>query len=225
MILQTILRSAAQFISVIFHPLLVLTYMLLLLLAANPYLFGFNNLAEGHKTILVVFLSTFLLPAFSVMLMKWLGMIQSLQMRDKSERIGPYIATGVFYLWTFKSLYANTDIPIAFTAAVLGATMALFASFFINIFQKISAHAVGMGGLTALAFLTVVWFGYGTFSLTALGDSGAQTTTEVAFMTVIFLSGIVGTARLLLGAHQPKDLYAGFLLGFATQIIAIKILL
>ena len=224
-VLNLVLRRGAQFVSVVFHPLLVLMYMLLLLLCANPYLFGINNLAESGEILLTVFMTTFVLPAFAVMMMKWLGMIASLEMRDKQERIGPYIVTGVFYLWTFKSLYANDAMPLAFTAAVLGATIALFVAFFINIFKKISAHAVGMGGLVGLTCTTILMFSYGTFAVTLQGDLGTQIDVEIVLMAVILLSGLVGSSRLLLKAHVPDELYAGFLLGFLTQLVALKILL
>ena len=48
------MRYAAQIISIIFHPLLVLTYMLILLLLVNPYLFGVNNLSDKESLKFVI---------------------------------------------------------------------------------------------------------------------------------------------------------------------------
>jgi membrane-associated phospholipid phosphatase len=39
-------------------------------------------------------------------------------------------------------------------------------------------------------------------------------------ITTILICGIVGTSRLILDAHEPKDLYGGYLVGLATQFIA-----
>ena len=47
---------------------------------------------------------------------------------------------------------------------MLGATIALFIAFFINIFSKISAHAVGMGGLVAMVLISIISFSHGAFT-------------------------------------------------------------
>ena len=125
------MRYAAQIISVIFHPLLVLTYMLVLLLLVNPYLFGVNNLSdkESLKFVITVFFTSFLIPAFAIFMMWRLKLISSIQMRDKQDRTGPFIATGIFYLWVLRSVMADSNIPTAFLIAVLGTTIGLFACF------------------------------------------------------------------------------------------------
>ena len=40
---------------------------------------------------------------------------------------------------------------------------------------------------------------------------------------IIFLAGIVGSARLVLEDHLPNDLYGGYLVGMASQMIALQI--
>ena len=97
------LRVFAKIVSVIFHPLLILTYMLILLLLVNPYLFGVNDIAYQSRLILLMFMSTFLLPAFAVFMMRNLGLVSSIELENKQERIGPYIITGVFYLWMYMN--------------------------------------------------------------------------------------------------------------------------
>lgn len=220
------LRSAAQFTSFIFHPLLVVTYMLILLLFVNPYLFGVSNIGEQPSKLLIlqVFLSTFFIPAFAVAMLRFTGLIKSLEMHTRQERIGPYIITGIFYLWMFKNFHSNAQIPTAFTCFMLGATIGLFIAFFINIFSKISIHAVGMGGLLGMVVITMVLFSYDTFTI----NSTIVGTIEINMSTILFstilLAGIVGTARLLLEAHEPLDLYGGYLVGFLAQFIALRFL-
>jgi membrane-associated phospholipid phosphatase len=43
-------------------------------------------------------------------------------------------------------------------------------------------------------------------------------------MLFIFFAGLVGTARLILVAHVPRDLYTGFIVGFCAQFIALRFL-
>ncbi len=218
------LRIAAHILSVVFHPLLILTYMLVLLLLINPYLFGLHHLQGNIPLILLVFSSTFLIPACGVLLMKQLGFIHSLQMKDRMERIGPYIMTGIFYMWMFRNMVSNPTIPTAYSIFVLGSTIALFLAFFINIFTKISAHAIGMGGLLGMVILTMWNFSYGDFPVN-LGQIGTvQVQMHTLLMVVILLAGMVGTARLILKAHEPKDLYGGYLIGFVTQFLAFVLL-
>ena len=220
------LRFFAQFVSVIFHPLLMLTYMLILLLLVNPYLFGVNNINDQLSRVLIlrIFLSTFFIPALSVVMLRFLGMVESIELKDKQERIGPYIITGIFYMWMFRNFLSNSLIPTAYTSFVLGATIALFLAFFINIFSKISAHAVGMGGLLGMVVLTMLEFSHHFFSINFGPLGSLQLSLTIVLLLAILASGLVGTARLLLQAHHPQDLYGGFIVGFFAQFIAYRFL-
>ena len=224
---SVILRGLAYLMSVVFHPLLVPTYMLILLLLVNPYLFGINSIGEpeGRLVILLVFLYTFFLPAIAMVVMRYLGLVSSFQMRDKTERIGPYLLTGMLYLWVYYNFKQNGQVPTAFTAFMLGTVIALFIAFFINIFTKISTHAVGMGGLVGMVIITMLLFSYNTFNLD-LGFLGTyHVTIGAVLLFAILAAGMVGSARLLLQAHDPLDLYGGYLVGFTGQLIALRFFL
>ena len=218
-----ILKKAAYGISVLFHPLLIVTYMLLVQLAINPYLFGKNSLQANDLLIVQIVIFSFVLPAFMVGMMKAVGLIDSLHMEDKQERVIPYIGTGIFYFWMYLSLHKNQHIPVSFTAAVLGSVLSLAIIFFINIFTKISAHAAGVGGLVAMVLIMMRWFSYPTFDL-MLGGTTYQIAISTILIAVILVAGLVGSSRLLLQAHTPQDLYAGFLVGFGTQFVALAFL-
>jgi len=220
-----ILRRAAQVISVLCHPLLVVTYMLVILLLVNPYLFGVNHISDSVVLLLLVFFTTFFIPGIAVVMMKFLGLIESLEMKDLQDRTIPYIATGVFYLWMFINVKENPDLPLIFKSCVLGATLALFLAFFINLFSKISIHAVGMGGLTGMTVITMALYSYGYFMLHTPMWGYLQVSMSLLLMLVLLLSGIVGTCRLILNAHEIQDLYGGFLVGMVTQFFALQILM
>lgn len=219
------LRSLAYIVSVVFHPLLILTYMLILLLQINPYLFGINDWSGNVRLILVVFFSTFFIPAFGILMMKSLGMIQSFEMRERQERIGPFILTGVFYTWMFRVFLDNSAIPIAYTTFVLGSVLGLFVCFVINTLYKISLHALGMGGLVGMVVITMWMFSDSVFTMLLPFWGLVQVSMNLVLMIVLFLAGLVGTSRLLLGAHRPMELYSGFLIGLITQFIALRILI
>ena len=224
---MSVLKILANLFSIVFHPLLVVTYMLVLLLLVNPYLFGVNDIGNKGIQLLIlrVFLSTFLIPIFAILMLRQLGFIQSFQMHDRKERIAPYIITGIFYLSMFRSLLYHPDIPMAFKIFILGATIGLFIAFFINLFSKISMHAVGMGGLVAMIVITMVLFSYESF-VVHFGMLGShQIRMSTLLMAGLLLSGIVCTSRLLLNAHNLQDMYGGFIVGFSTQFIALQVML
>ncbi len=221
------MKIAAQFLSIIAHPLLMLTYMLLLLLLVNPYLFGVNSIGdlESKKLILSVFFTSFLLPAIAIFLMYKLELISSLDMRNKQDRIGPFIVTGIFYLWVFQNVLRNNDMPTAFLIAVLGATMGLFLCFLINLFFKISLHASGIGGFVGMVLITMWLFSYGTFEMWLPFIGSCSISINLVLMLSLLIGGLIGSARLGLGAHSSRELYAGFALGLLCQFIALKILI
>ena len=127
-------KTVSHILSVVFHPLLLLTYMVIIILAINPYAFGVNRVIGALPVILAIFATTFVLPAFGTLMLKWLGFIDSVQLTDSKERIGPFLITGILYLWAFRSMYQNDLVPLVYTSFMLGATIALFLSFFINLF-------------------------------------------------------------------------------------------
>jgi hypothetical protein len=116
------------------------------MMSVNPFAFGGEQ--RSVLLLLSVFSTSFLIPALGVVLMKPLGLIKGLQMRDKQERIGPYIVCGVFYLWLYKNFMGGM-VPELYAKFTLGACIALFLAFFVNIFSKISMYATGMGSLIA----------------------------------------------------------------------------
>jgi len=205
----------AQFVSVIFHPLFMLVYAFLLLAWANPFQFGkysFSLVFEEvvyMKVLMYVIMFTAVIPVIGVFLMRFLGLVKSITLEDKQERIGPFILTGMFYIVIFMSLNEATAVPRLFKSFTLGATIALFMAFFINLFSKISLHAVGMGGLVAICIMNVV-----------IAHSNANN--EFVLILAFLMAGVVGTARRILTDHEPPDIYGGFFIGFLSQFVALS---
>ncbi|MBL7797725.1 MAG: hypothetical protein JNJ90_14615 [Saprospiraceae bacterium] len=214
-------RFLAHLFSTFGHPMLVPTYALLLLLFANPYSFGVHSPGDKKALLLLlyVFTTTALIPGIGIAVMKPLGFVRSLESPDRQERIGPYIVTGVFYLWLYQNLKSGGQAPPLYQACVLGATIALFAAFFINIFTKVSAHATGMGGLVGmLLLLTIEWPG-STLGVPVPGGL-LEISLPAALAAGVIVAGCVGTARLVLKAHVLRDLWQGYLVGFGAACLA-----
>jgi len=204
------MKWIAHIVSYIFHPLLMLTYGLLFMIWINPYQFGSPDEQMLTYMIASIFGISFLFPVFSVFLMRMLGMVDSFQMEDREERIIPYVSTAIFYLWLALTVYRTSIFPRSFEIFTIGATIALLLAFFMNLFSKISMHATGMGGLVGMVLINMLYYSYDNL--------------KIMLLVTILLSGLVGTSRLLLKAHEPRDIYGGYFVGFCAQFLALSLL-
>jgi len=216
---STMFKGVAQFISWLFHPLLMLTYMIGLLMVINPYSFGVSQVGEGRSGLLLiyVFLQASLIPGILISMMRTLGLTPNINLGDRTSRIVPFIATGMLYMWLYINFKHLPDVPIAFQSAILGTTIALFTAFILNIFSKISLHTVGMGSLVGMILVTILLFNYSSFQF-----GNTMYSMYGLLFIAITLAGLVGSARIILENPTPKDLYGGYLVGFATQLIALQ---
>ncbi len=194
-------KTLAHIFSTIFHPLLMPTWATLLFTSKDSYAFAHVN--KG-LIILLVFLHSFFFPFVFVMMMKQLGFITSIHMKDKQERTIPFIATMTIYIWFFMVIKSK-QLPVPFTLFVLGAVISLCISFVVNIFHKTSIHMVACSGLLFAIFISI-------FISTADWSN--------AFVAMIVLCGIIATSRLILQAHTPREVYSGFLIGMFGQLLA-----
>lgn len=216
------MKVISTIISYFFHPLFVVAMMLGILLVINPYLFGINKHAEGLLIISVVTMSI-MFPMISVALMKMLGLIDTLEMKGDKERVGPLIASGIFYLWLFVNIKNNNMVPQAFSFFVLGSTIALFIAFFISNFSRISLHTIGIGGLLMGLILIRYNFAYDTFILNLKGLGSYSVHMDLVIIVAIIICGLVGTARLYLKAHDSSQVMGGYLVGITSQVLAFLI--
>ncbi len=187
----------AKVISVIFHPLLIPTYALALLLNINTHFTLVLPENYRYLTILFVFLTSFAMPALIMLILLKIGTIKSLQMETRQERVIPLFVVAVFFYGTYFLLKQGPYFAF-YNIFLLGATLLVIISLFINYFIKISIHMVALGGL----FGTFVGF---TLAL--------QLELRFLLTMIIIVSGFVGFARLKLKAHSEGQVYGGFALG------------
>ena len=142
----------ARFISIIFHPLLLATYLFGLLTFVFPV--ALDPLKEeGHLNfIFLIFCVTFLFPALNVGIFKTFGSIRTLAMKDRQERIIPFSFITILYIVVTYLFYTRTRIGvddnllkflIVIDGLVLAGTVATY-------FYKVSMHSIGMCGLIGI---------------------------------------------------------------------------
>lgn len=210
------MKAVAHFFSIVFHPLLIVTYIALLLLWTNPFSFGWRHVSEAGTLMIIIVMTTITLPAIAVLMMKMLGWVSSFSLEDQHERIGPYLVAGIMYLSLYLHLTKAESFPVSLRIAVLGTLIGLWTCFFINNFTKVSVHAAGMGGLVAMVILIKLTFGYDEAQIGLFGGANLVVPVDILLYGSIVLAGIVGTSRLILKAHVIKEVYLGFAVGLVS---------
>jgi hypothetical protein len=167
-----------------------------------PTPFDYSETPIPLLTIFLLLTGTVFFPGISVLLMRRAsGITTNLQMEDPRERNWPLLQTSIVYAICYWFM-RNPSIPEFIKLFLLGATCSLVLILIINLRWKISMHTAGIGGLCG--GITTYMFLSGNVSLSLLS-------------LVFLLAGITGTARLLLNAHTPAQVYAGFFLGFVIE--------
>lgn len=214
------MKFGARILSYLFHPLFILTYILVLMLICNPYAFGMSSIKDGDDLILIIFLSSVLIPFVAVIMTYFLGWIESFEHMSRQERIAPLIVTIVMYVSLYYYISKSNVFPLFFQTSTLGMVIGLFIAFFLNNFTKISLHAVGMGGLVSVTILMMLHFAYQVVEINLPFFGELVISKYTILYLILILAGLVCTARLILKAHRLPDIYGGFLVGFFAQLIA-----
>ncbi len=200
------IRIVAKIISYVFHPLFIPVYLAWFLITVQPYLFGSFTPSQKTITILRFFIMYSFFPLVTVLLAKALGFLDSIFLKTQKERVIPYIACGIYYFWMCYVL-RNQD---QFSKEVVQLSMAIFIAssigLLVNIYMKVSMHAISGGIL--LAFMVLL-------SMTQPGNYAVYL--AISFLIV----GLVCTSRLILSDHTPAEIYIGLLVGCVSQWLAV----
>ncbi|WP_420576052.1 hypothetical protein [Ekhidna sp.] len=199
-----------KIVSVVFHPLLMATYLSAILFTEAPELFPRVMPQVIPQFILVVFITTCLMPALSIFLLKSFAFITNLELTKRAERMRPFIFIAFYYAASSYLFADKLEMGPVFMTVMIGVTVLILGLLIITIWFKISIHAAatwsGVGFVSALMVTMAVNIGWYYFGL-------------------IIAAGLTSSSRLYLGYHQPKEVWAGAILGFAYSFLTIIIFL
>jgi hypothetical protein len=191
------MRTFANVLSVLLHPLWMPTLTIWLCFGVDPYMsYGFT------KTYLLAlygmaFALTALFPLTSALLLRRTGLVNDLTMPTRQERIPAYFMTLGYYVMWYYVLRTRLDNPMTL-GIFMGATVGVLLVLLITLRWKISAHMAGIGGLIGALLAVMV-----------TDDREAP----LLLCALFVLAGALGTARLVASDHTPAQVYAGALLG------------
>lgn len=202
------MRTVAKIISVLFHPLLLATYLVAIvgfyfpvMLAISP---RFLNIILGF-----VFCFTFILPVVNIMMFRYFGTISSYTMHSRNERMVPFVAITVIYLVMVFLFYQKLPLSDNFNKLMVIVTTLVVASTIITFFHKVSIHSLAACGMIGILL-----------PLNKAVENGQLLwPTALAFV----LAGLIMSARLYLNAHTFNEVITGavtgFTIGFAGMLV------
>jgi len=198
------LRVMANIVSYLFHPVFFPLVMSFVLYKLVPTEFmGATNKQVGLWFISIGMTGVFF-PLFSILLMKQLGFIGSFHMHTARERTIPLMAIMIFYFWV-SHVFNNIPgaVPLVLKVLLLGNLWGIIVLFMINIFTKISMHTSAAGGMIGIILVLMM---------------SSPVNMVLPLFIAILIAGVIGSARLIVGAHQKGDVWLGYIIGILVQL-------
>ncbi len=189
-----------KFISYTLHPIIFPTVGTFFYFILTPQYFTGT---QKNIILLLVFLSTYLVPLLMLLFLKRFNLIDSYQLRTIHERKSPIIFLVILSLMMGR-LLLNTRIATPLAYSFFGGSIALLVTYFLFFKDiKTSLHTLGIGSL--IGFVMAISIEY-------------QINYTFLIAILFFLFGMMATSRLFLGAHKPNEVYIGLILGVSTQL-------
>lgn len=197
------LKKMKKFLSLfsyVFHPMFISVYAVMMYFFLTD---RYHSYQELFLIMVQVLILTILIPISIFYFLMSLGRANSLMLSEISQRKIPlFINAILLYLLITQSIRVEI-IPelYYFFFGAMASTILTFLLIFVKL--KASIHMVGISALTVFII---------GFSL--------HTQSNHIFLVAFFLvlTGLVGTSRLAMKAHDGKELVAGFIAGVLPQI-------
>lgn len=198
------MEKISKAISYIYHPLIIPTLGMLVLFNSGTYL-SYLPYDMKKGMLIIVFLCTYIIPLIFVPYLIYQKMLLSVQMESRQERNVPLIISLLLNIFCYY-LIRRITIPQTYYAFILSSFLAVLVTTLITLKYKISIHMVGAGGLVALISFLAFYM---------------KVDLQFYLGISLLLAGITGTARLILRAHTPDQIYSGFFTGFAVVLLTL----
>lgn len=198
------MRVFLKAISYIFHPLFIPIGGTLAYFMITP---KYSPLEIQSGNILPIFILTIIIPIISYLILKNVGLVNSIYMPSIRERkYSLFIHIVLFLIIIYKVIPNNYVSELYYY--FLGLLAATIASLFLLYFKfKSSLHLMGMGSL--FMFLTSLSIHF-------------EINITLALSIFILLIGLVTTSRIFFHAHTKAEMFIGFCIGLFSQLMTIK---
>jgi hypothetical protein len=194
---ENILTSVAKIISVVFHPLFMPIYGILIIFSA-PTLFGYLPFSIKRLLILIVLINNVFLPLSLLPYLKYRNHITSWSIDNQRERMLPLFIATILYAAT-SYIIIRYPVPVFIKTYIFGIFIISLSVTTLNMWWKISIHSTASGAIAALVL--VLSFKMNSPLLWPM-------------LLVIISAGLILSARLKLNVHNSSEVWSGFFLGY-----------
>ncbi len=218
------IHTLAKITSYVFHPILYLLYNLFLLLTIKGFWFGIQHWSEKKLLLLLVGVYSLIIPVLSIVMLKFLKVIQSIEMKERQDRIFPLIICMIFYLWLWINLKSDPAIPNTWIIFVLTSVVVCGLSLAINNWIKLSIHVASIVAMLMQWLAIRIIYkedGLNQFVIDRLGN--VKLNLDYFIMILIIVTGWIATSRLLLHQHSAKEIIVGAGIGIFSFFITYTI--
>ncbi|MDY0098529.1 MAG: hypothetical protein RBR81_04960 [Bacteroidales bacterium] len=187
----------ARILSFVFHPLFFPIYGLAIIFTAPTFL---EYLPASVKRILfmIVLANNVMIPVVMLPLLRNRNIISTYIIDDRNERIIPLVMLSVLYIITSFVIF-RIHVPLIIKSFMFAVTLLTVIVTLITFWWKISIHSMATGSIIAMIIMLSIKM---------------YTPLTWYLVTAILIGGCILSARLLLGSHNPAQVWAGFATGF-----------
>src|SRR5690606_5095602 len=190
------LKRAAEILSVVFHPIFLPLYGLLIIYSAHT-LHSFLPPQIKRMILILVMANNLLMPMALATVLYARGAIKTFNARDRNERVILLSCSLLMYSLT-AFILLRMQVPGLVRAFFISIAIVTFSTLLITMFYGVSLHASGSGGLMVL-----VIFMAAVYNISMLWQAVA----------VALTAGAVMSSRIYLGDHSPSEVWAGLAAG------------
>lgn len=194
--------------SIVLHPLAMPTIIYAIILTNFPVEETMVTSGNVFYVLALVCIATGFVPGISVYILYATGLISSITLEKRTDRYLPNLFAILIYLATAFLFYHKLGFRGVMFYAIICFSITIIVMSAITLIWKISVHACAMGGLVGFLFATAV-FGSNSSALLLPCCISA------------FLLGCLMSARMFLGCHSSKQVWAGASLGIASAFMTI----
>lgn len=198
------MRIFLSIVSYLFHPLFIPVGGTIAYFLVTP---KYSPLEVQAGNILPIFILTIIIPIITYLILKNIGVVNSIFMPTTTERKYPVVIHIILLLMVIYKVLPNnylTELYFYFVGLLIAAFTCLLLLFF-NF--KTSIHLIGVSGLFMYLINLSIHF---------------EINLVIAISIFTLLIGLVASSRLYLKAHTRPELVAGILIGIISQLLTIK---
>lgn len=196
-------KFLASVISYILHPVFLPTAMAAAICWLNLSAFaGITTHTKWYWLSIIAYLTIFF-PLITLLIAWKLKFVESIYLKTQRDRIIPLIAVMIYYFWVYQVFKRHFHAPLMLNVLFLGSFWGIILLFIGNIFFKISMHTTAAGGMIGI-MLILMFTGQVNFL--------------IPFLIVLLIAGLIGTARMILNAHTPLEIWLGYFAGLVAQL-------